>query len=120
MDVSRFGSWRLTDISKRREGPLKAAINFSFRFTLAKRAMGNDFSSGNNLAIQTDRPFYLSGEASGDLVQGFVLLNCVSPFRCDQVSCVRKSISVGQAIRQRITDACAMHEEAGGRGRRMI
>ena len=53
--------------------------------------MGAEFSSGNALAIQCDRPFYCSGTASGDLVQGFVLLNCVAPFKCDEV---RKGICI--------------------------
>ena len=51
--------------------------------------MGNDFSSGNHLHIQTDRPFYCSGEGTGDVVSGHVLLNCVTPFQCDQVGHAR-------------------------------
>ena len=55
--------------------------------------MGNDFSSGNHLHIQTDRPFYCSGEGTGDVVSGHVLLNCVTPFQCDQVGHVRMHAS---------------------------
>lgn len=44
--------------------------------------MGQQFSSGNNVYVYTDRPFYHSGDA----VNGFVMLNCVKPFQCDSVT----------------------------------
>mmetsp|Transcript_25051 Transcript_25051/g.54471 ORF Transcript_25051/g.54471 Transcript_25051/m.54471 type:complete len:503 (-) Transcript_25051:595-2103(-) len=43
--------------------------------------MGSTFSSANSVYVYTEKPSYFGG----DLVQGYVLLNCTKPFQCDRV-----------------------------------